>query len=311
MNWYRARFILKSWLASEWQSDTIFGHLCWALKYTQGEEHLLAFLASCAEGSPPLLVSNGFPGDLLPRPVLPARQPVRREGLAKQREDFRVSKDAKGAAYLTPQEFTRALRGEVFVSGPQTETARRRSVLKSQISRLTGTTGQGGQLYEFEEYRQSDVSVYLKIEDGFVEQARCLLQYVADTGYGKRKSVGYGQIESFSLEPFAGFDSPPDADGFVTLSNFMPSKKDPVIGAWQPFVKYGKLGEEYAAGDNPFKRPLLMLRAGATFYDSPCRAYYGRLVHGVSAARPHAVQYAFALPVPIKLQMNRANDGQN
>jgi CRISPR-associated protein Csm4 len=66
-------------------------------------------------------------------------------------------------------------------------------------------------------------------------------------------------------------------------------------------VKYGKLGEEYALEEIAFKKPLLMLEAGSTFYDSPVKQFYGRMVRGVSPAYPQVVQYGFALPVPMRL----------
>ena len=52
------------------QSDTIFGHLLWALRYTEGEDALVAFLNRYRDGEPPLLVSAGFPAGTLPVPVL-------------------------------------------------------------------------------------------------------------------------------------------------------------------------------------------------------------------------------------------------
>jgi len=107
-----------------------------------------------------------------------------------------------------------------------------------------------------------------------------------------------------SFEPFAGFNAPADPNGFVSLSNFVPAKNDPVHGDWQTIVKYGKMGEEYASEDHVFKKPLLMLEAGSTFYDVPCREYYGCLVKNLNPAYPQAVQYAFALPVLMALPQN-------
>jgi CRISPR-associated protein Csm4 len=70
-------------------------------------------------------------------------------------------------------------------------------------------------------------------------------------------------------------------------------------GRWGLRVKLGKLGEELAASEDPFKRPLIMLTPGSAFYDSPVKEYYGRIVGEVSPAHPEVVQYGLALPVPI------------
>jgi len=184
--------------------------------------------------------------------------------------------------------------------------------LKNQINRLTSTTSAegAGQLFSFEQYRWESVSIYLKVEDGFAERAQELFQYLAQSGYGKRKSVGYGQIKLVTFEPFSGFSSPPDANGFISLSNFVPAVQDPTLGYWNVMVKYGKLGEEFAVAGNPFKKPLIMFTAGSCFYDSPCREYYGRLVRGLSSVHTDkVVQYGFALPVPMKLPLTQVIHG--
>ena len=60
------------------QSDTIFGHICWAISFINwGKENKLTNFLSAYEneGPPPLLVSNGFPKGFLPKPLtLPITQ---------------------------------------------------------------------------------------------------------------------------------------------------------------------------------------------------------------------------------------------
>jgi len=308
-------------MASAWQSDTIWGHLCWGLKYNYGEDALLKFIDDYEKGTPPLLVSNGFPEDLLPRPKMPEPIPDRHRSLAEQRQEFRDRKSAKDIKFLTQEEFTRAIDGEQFVPSLKEGIETKMVTLKNQINRLTGTTGAGeaGQLFSFEQYRwwsepekeggrrRASVSIYLKIADKFAGRAKELFQYLAQSGYGKRKSVGYGQVKLVAFETFTGFPSPADANGFVTLSNFVPAAQDPTTGYWDIIVKYGKLGEEFAYGENPFKKPLVMFTAGSTFRDSPCREHYGRLVRGLSPVHADkVVQYGFALPVPMKLPLAEA-----
>ncbi len=303
LNWYIASLKMQSASGTLWQADTIFGHLCWALRYLEGEKALDEFLEWYGAGLPPVLVSNGFPGDVLPAPLLkPSASPVSGE-LREQYETFKKEKWKRRVAYLSQGDFARALHGEmlsVTAAPDKSETCQTRATLKNQISRLTGTTGDEGNLFTFEEHWWDTVTIYLKIETGFEKQIESLFDYLRNAGYGKRKSAGYGQIRSFTFQPFAGFDRPGDANGFVSLSNFVPAQDDPVDGSWRLLVKYGKLSEGYAADNNVFKKPCLMLEAGATFYDSPCREFYGGMVKGLSD-RPEVVQYGFALPVPMKL----------
>jgi CRISPR-associated protein Csm4 len=300
LNWLRVKFRLRGWIASAWQSDTIFGHLCWGMRYMRGEDKLRDFLGLYDAGKPPLLVSNGFPGDFLPQPITAPPTIDRNLMPNLQREQFRQHKQAKGNKWLTADEFTCVLSGEIVTLSAQSRPEdEKRVTLKNQLNRLTCTTGEGGALYNFEEYYWPEVTIYLKVSDDFTDMAKQLLQYVADTGYGKRKSIGYGQIESMSFEPFNGFKQPKKPNGFVTLSNFVPSANDPTKGSWNVIVKYGKMGEEWASEDHVFKKPLLMLEAGSTFLDSSCRDYYGCLVRNLNPTYSQAIQYAFALPVPM------------
>jgi CRISPR type III-A-associated RAMP protein Csm4 len=145
------------------------------------------------------------------------------------------------------------------------------------------------------------VVLYLKVENGYETLAHELFAILADTGYGKRKSAGYGAVRNLEFEPFRGFRSPSDANGFVSLSPFVPAAADPTRGFWHTRVKYGKLGEEFAAGLNPFKRPVLMLTEGSAFYDASPRKWYGRMVSGVSDTHREVVHYGYALPVPMRM----------
>ena len=44
MNLYKLIYEIKSPVITPFQADTIFGHLCWAIRYIKGEEKLVKFL---------------------------------------------------------------------------------------------------------------------------------------------------------------------------------------------------------------------------------------------------------------------------
>ena len=67
---YKINIRLKSSIITPFHSDTLWGHICWALRYTQGEKELLDFLECYDSGEPPLVISNAFPKNYLPFPVL-------------------------------------------------------------------------------------------------------------------------------------------------------------------------------------------------------------------------------------------------
>jgi CRISPR-associated protein Csm4 len=292
---------MRSWTASAWQADTLFGHLCWGLRYLSGESELKHFLEDYEQKQPPLLLSNGFPGDFLPAPLLSVPSLDTSLTLEEQKRAYENIKARKKYRFLALSDFNRVINGQEATLEQPPVIESRRVTVKNQINRLTDTTGQEGSLFNFLEYFTPEITIYLKITDTFVSSAETLFRYIADTGYGKRKSIGYGQIEKYTFEPFTGFDIPSSANGFVSLSNFVPAASDPLQGNWRTITKYGKMGEEYSLEDNAFKKPLLMLEAGAAFYDCPVRSHYGCLVKNLNPLYTEAVQYAFALPVPASL----------
>ena len=305
MDWYRITLKLASPTPSPWHADTIFGHVCWALAHTEGPTYMEIFLGLYGIGAPPLVLSNGFPGDLLPSPLLLARRNDVDAGIAQARQAFRQAKEARKAAWLSPEEFALARRGESFLPAAKHPFCNRTS-MHNQINRLTGTTGPEGTLFSVAETALAEsgggcITVYALVDPGFAASLRRCLAYLVATGYGKRKSVGYGAIAAATMESSPGFAPVEGENGFVSLSNFVPAAGDPITGAWNTLVKRGKLAEDYNTGGDPFKRPVIMLVAGSCFYDRPLRPFYGRLVPGVHHEFPEVVQYGLALPVGMRL----------
>lgn len=70
------------------------------------------------------------------------------------------------------------------------------------------------------------------------------------------------------------------------------------------FVKYGKLGEEYALSDYPFKHPLLMIKAGCVFFvNGAVKPFYGQMVESIAPTHPEVLQYALAFSIPVRLEV--------
>jgi CRISPR-associated protein Csm4 len=317
---YRATLHPRSATLTPWQADTLFGHLCWLMRYADGEASLQAFLAEYRRGAPPLLFSDGFPGDWLPRPLVPPPGLPRERAKAAQVRAMREAKAGKGVRWVSLDEFNTLRRGQPVTLTPRPALAAQRTVLKNQINRLTfGTTPAleevgGGNLYNADElaFVQAaglkrlglDVSLYVRARDAdWAARARELLRGLSQGGYGAKKTAGYGHFDLVSWEAFTGLDEPPSgANGFISLSNWVPAGGDPTQGFYATMVKYGKLGEEWARSENPFKFPLIMLTAGSSFYaPAPIREWYGRLVEGIAPAEPRVVQYSYAFAVPARL----------
>lgn len=310
----RARVSARTSLASPWQADTLFGHLCWVVAHTEGEDALQEFLEPFKNGNPPFLLSDGFPHEYLPVPLsVHLLYPETEENT---KNAYHLARALKKVRWLELGELKKVQAGKKPFQDIRDieEAAKRRpqktvSVPHAQVSRATGTTGEEGNYFEIPEYyvlplKENEppyISVYARIlQEGWRERLVQLLESLSGTGYGRRKAVGKGQFRVVSWEE-VNLGEVRDANGFVALSNFCPAANDPADGYYQTLVKYGKLGEELAHSGNPFKRPLIMLKAGSVFRtERPPTDRYGRMVTGLSVIQS-VVHYAFALPVPLHL----------
>ena len=175
--------------------------------------------------------------------------------------------------------------------------------LHNQINRINNTTGEGGGLFEHTEQFVSDgiISIYAHVLKGYEADLQRLFAFLAQGGFGKKRTTGKGTFSITAFEPFRGFELPEriTATGFVTLSHFVPAATDPTDGAWKVRVKYGKLGDEKTFCGNPFKKPLIMLQPGAVFRTEQPKQWYGRLVEKTAFADADVVQYGYGFAVPV------------
>lgn len=306
MRYFQLLLELRGPGMTPWQADTLFGSLCWMVAQTRGEDALRKWLAPFRQRQPPFLLSDGFPGDLLPAPlVLAAASTTDTAGSVAAYD--RV-KRRKRQVFVTPDDFAAICRGEIIdpvevATGLTTE-----SRLHNTINRCTGTTADEGSLYELEEFRVDEhLSVYLAADDEATgQQVLSLIERLARAGYGKKKSAGYGAFAVREVRPWVPPALPAPANGFVTLAGFVPAVGDPVAGWWRYRVKYGKLGEERATQGAPFKRPFLCLEPGACFRTGGTPGtVYGQMLDGLAPAYPDVFQYAFAFPVPLAVEAAR------
>lgn len=269
----------------------------------------MTLLERYRQNNPPVLISDGFPGDYLPQILLPRSTTPAGKPKEERIAHYRRLKDSGRSQWVALEVFDSLRQGElplgITPSVNSLQLIRPNITQKNTIDRATNTAGgDAGDLFEMEEIVIPEVTFYWRIEENYESVVRDFLADLAAAGYGKRKSIGYGHIERWSLESFDGFASVPDADGFVTLSRFVPAPANPREGYWNTVVKYGKLGEEFAVGGNPFKKPLIQLDCGSCFRDSVpadwVNAWYGRMVEDISPANPQVIQYGLAFLLPMK-----------
>jgi CRISPR-associated protein Csm4 len=297
-------------------ADTIFGHLCWKIVRERGSADLNDFLGVMGR-TPLFTLSDVLPAGMLYRPLLigrmgnNGRSTIEESILALDKSrtfaksayvpaqalaDYVAAEDASGAFENLANQ---AVATHDFFSGD--------SITKNTINRFTGRVGDEGGLYSLATTEASSaksggmLALLVKIpeqqrqayQDWDVEKH---LSTAFTQGFGKKKSTGYGQ---FKIESWQDWQNPikqPKHNKLVAQSGFVPSDHDPTDGAYAIFVKYGKLGEERAVGNNPHKKPLIMIRPGATFkVNAKYQGYVGGMISGLSDAYPDVTQYAYGM----------------
>lgn len=312
---YRVHLTLRGPLATPLHSGTLFGHLCWAFRYQQGEAALTRWLAELPAA--PLLLSDAFPTDQLPRPRLaPADRPA--EQLGESRADFvnrmQHYKRLRKATWLTVADFL-ALRDQLNEThllqrlaataavqppptAPRPETQHRRQA-HNTIDRLTGTTPETGGLYFMDETwsnaAAAERDVYVRSEFT-ADQLQALFTQVGEFGFGRDATLGRGQftvrIKTADPRLFAYQGNRLLSLSHGTLTANMAAPR------YQRHTHFGKVGGLYGGGVmSPFKYPLGLLRPGATFSptdDGP----YGELLTGVHPDDSTICQHAWHLCLP-------------
>ncbi len=291
MKTYKINLKIHGSIMTPFQADTLFGHLCWIVAYKLGEKEIEEFLEPFKKGNPPFIISDGFPNDLLPKP-LSADLNI---------DDPQERKKFKKIDFVSFGEFNSLLRDEKVK--PQASPPPIVSYLTrhNSINRLTNSTLAEGGVYSLKETIIPEIDIYLKAtSEEWKDRVVELLKELSKIGYGRKKSIGKGRFSVNEVKDF-GLTPIEKANGFVSLSNFCPAEDDPTEGFYKTFVKYGKLGEEFTFCGNPFKKPLVMIKAGSVFKtDGKPKEFYGRIVNkGISPAKPEVVQYAYAFSVPL------------
>lgn len=208
--------------------------------------------------------------------------------------------------YITRERFNKAINegvlDEVDFLPPPFKTA---TFLHASVGRGTNTTAGEGGLYGTDEFMLSEeygfLSLYALIEPDWYDIFVSLLEYLGDTGFGKKKSSGKGRFTVQSIEVFKGFSLPESPNGFVVLSHYLPAKRDPLEGRYHVTIRHGKLGEERAQWPNPFKRPVIFILPGATFKTSNPLPYYGRIARGVHEEED-VLTFGLSLAIPCRVE---------
>ncbi len=317
MTLFRVRITLRAPLGTPLTSGTLFGHLCWVMREARGESALTAWLASLPER--PWALSDAFPRDRLPFPMLPPVPPERPDTMDKAALDRlrKAKKQAKQAwvsldvwrhvrdrcsapllraAQLAPDTDGEGEGGRL----PRRELAAVR-IAHNTIDRQTGSTpDEGGLYFVDEDWGFADNphrDIYVRAETTAVE-IEALFGGVGEAGYGRDATYGRGHfgVDGIDTDAVAWLDQ---GDGNRRLS-----LSQGALGAnmaeprYKLYTLFGKLGVGMLDdGVRPWKKPLLLTRAGCTFRPTD-EGPYGAWLTGIHQDRPEVGHNAFHLAIP-------------
>lgn len=287
---------------TDWASDTITGALLWVYARRFGAEALGQLIAAFLKNEPPFVLSSGFPGDLLPRPFLP--QPARQITTLIQIEE---GKKLKKSQWVTLDEFNNLRQGQPAKPEEIPRSMLTEVVMHNQVSRISGSTSEGGKLYTVEEHfldikHFQHISVYAYVQPEWAGLLAEMFSDLGRTGIGARSSTGKGAFIVEETADFHGFSDLTETNSCIVLGNITPRATDPARGYFKILIKRGKLGEDYAKLPNPFKKPLVMLVPGSVLYSTASLpGWLGRFVEDIAPAAPQVVHCGMAMVTPARL----------
>ena len=287
---YRYKITPKSPLMTPLMSDTLFGHFCWAIRYTEGRDYLCDFLKLYEMGKPaPMLFSSAFISSYLPRPALPSppREKIRefiRTHFCDEFEGLQAIKKWNKQRFISTDQWEKLKDNYSTLSlyeilcaekMPQKEKEKKDTETEvdmgNVISRISGTVEEGGLFVREKTWYRNGLTLDLYVETDNEEMWKkadwFLAQYLPQNGFGADKSIGMGHL---SIRCDEGFDESKyhveDSNACMTLSTASFERMGNCDASYRLQVKFGRLGEELATAGSPFKKPILMYEPGAVFH---------------------------------------------
>lgn len=295
MKWYKITLRLKSALSTPLMGDTLFGHICWGIRFRKGEKVLTDFL-TLYKTQPPLVLSNGFPAGYLPRPVL--RPAGYKDDLSI--EEYETFKKYKKIRFLPAEWFVEdgfVFSEETLLQKMMTGDIKALSVVKTErmhnsINRLSGTVLEEQSPFAVSEswYEANQLFNVYALSTMSRDEVYTLFEQGLENGYGADASTGKGWMVVDTVEEETRL--PGRGNRAMALGAFVPEGEKPAELRADIFTKFGKLGGSYIYDNNPFKKPLLMYAEGASMKKGT-KDYCGRMVTGIHKL-PHIVHHAYA-----------------
>ncbi len=295
--WYKVRFAVRSVIASDISSDIFWGHILWAIRYLFSEEKLKEVLSLMEEvelSGSGIICTSLFP-EYMGMEFFPALRVPVSESLAIG-EGRSKAKKLKKISFI-PKKLLDSLRENFSISRYfeqviQTEDEIREvlpfvsGIMRNAINRKNNRVDAGNLFSTYGISFREGVSLYAYVyvpKDIFSKkEVASVMEYIAETGFGADKSVGYGALRFSEDNDITEIDETifgdrESSNSFISLSLFSPLEDEVFLkkSFYKTRVKIGRLGESYARKKPFYKRPLWFLEEG-----SLCRAGEKKFVYG-------------------------------
>ena len=307
--------------------DTLFGQLCWTLRHQLGNARLNELLQGYTSGQPFAVVADALPTGHVPLPNVPSslwQQPANadRKVLKKKKWLPTEALDTPFAIWQASarsdgevaepwmKEWAEQVRHRDAKGSSQTERAQPHNT----INRQTGTTGEG----QFAPYAMPQIwfhpamrfDLHIMLDETRLGQAElsAALDYMGATGFGRDASIGLGKFERAGDATAATWSTHEAANSYLTLGPCAPQGLGycPVRSTYQVATRFGRHGDVAVQYGQPFKRPVLLAKAGSVFWPEAldaARLFIGQGLGGiaspVSLAMPETVQQGYAPVIAI------------
>lgn len=289
--------------------ETLFGQLCWAVRFQQGNDRLEELLEGYVEGRPFAVVSDAFPQGFLPLPALPVS--FWQEAPEGDRKALKAKRWVSEETLLKtpPVQWRNWARSDNEIQGQGRGSYAADGVqAHNTISRQTSTTGKN----EFAPFKSSQTwfatgclfDIYVVTDDNQFSEEELweALEFVGQTGFGRDASVGLGK---YALKAIARVEDPRPGKVFLALASSFPGEDRPIRMWYRVKTHFGRHGAMAAVGPNPFKKPLLLAERGAVYEFEKVKSleFVGKGILGTSLSDPKAVHQGYA-PVISLTELN-------
>ena len=287
--------------------DTLFGQLCWTLRHQLGNDRLNTLLQGYASGQPFAVVSDALPAGHVPLPSVPS---ALWQASETDRKKLKKKRWLPTAALSLPFASWQSQAKSDAEVASQTERAQPHNT----INRQSGTTGEGQfapyampQIW-FHPAMQFDLHIVLDEARLSLTELTAALDYMGQAGFGRDASIGLGKFERQSDAALAAWPVISQANSYLTLGPCAPQGLGfcPVRSHYQVATRFGRHGDAAVQSGQPFKRPVLLAKAGSVFWPEALdasRPFIGQRLGGtgnpVSLAMPETVQQGYAPVIAI------------